>query len=403
MFKTIDEALDWIMSSKKGEMTFDQFKRICAELNNPQNGLNIIHVAGTNGKGSTVTFLRDLLMAHGFKVGTLQSPHYLTHLDRIRLNGVNIKEDEFLKILNKNYDFFVSKHLGMFEMDYLIMLEYFKQEEVDFIITETGIGGRLDSTNVVDDTKLSIITNIGLDHTEMLGDTLDKICSEKCGIIKKDSIALVGYIDDNLKNIVKNKCAETSSRYVEVEPYTYIKPKEFNYLNHNYSLLSLASYQMDNAALALKALEILSKEFDFSIDYNKSFEAISNSYWAGRFELVHTSPNVILDGAHNINGVTALCKSYDELSGSKCIIFSALKRKDYRAMYDLLLKHCDKLVVTTFDYSGHIELEDIDAMYKEANYQEAIIEAANQYDNVLICGSLYFISEVAKKIGALLK
>lgn len=403
MFKTIDEALTWIMSSKKGEMTFSEFKRICKELNNPQNGLNIIHVAGTNGKGSTVAFLRDLLMLQGYKVGTLQSPHYLTHLDRIRLNGENIKEEAFLNIINKNYEFFINNHLGMFEMDYLIMLEYFKQEKVDFIICETGIGGRLDSTNVVDDTKLSIITNIGLDHVEMLGDTLEKICLEKCGIIKDNSNVLVGYLDENLKTIVKEKCKEKNSNYYEVENYEYIKDRTFKYCGRDYELLSYATYQMDNASLALKALEVLSYMYKFDIDYQKVKTAIKNTYWAGRFELVHQNPNVFLDGAHNPNGIEALCKSFDKLSGNKCIIFSALKRKDYLAMYEMLKEHCDKLIVTSFNYNGSIMVDDIDAENKENDYKKAITYAIKNYDNTLICGSLYFISEVAKEVGALIK
>lgn len=403
MFKTIDEALNWIMSSKKGEMTFKEFKRICKSLNNPQNGLNIIHVAGTNGKGSTIAFLRDLLMSQGFKVGSLQSPHYLTHLDRIRLNGKNISDEAFLRIINKNYDFFIHNHLGMFEMDYLIMLEYFKEEKTDFIIVETGIGGRLDSTNVVDDTKLSIITNIDYDHEEMLGDTLEKICFEKSEIIKDNSDVVVGYLSDNLKDIVKNKCNKTNSNYHEVKTYEYLKDRTFKYDDRIYELLSYATYQMDNASLALEALIILSKKYHFEIDYYEVKKAIANTYWAGRFELVHTSPNVILDGAHNPNGIKALCSSFDKLSGSKCIIFSALKRKDYQKMYTELEKHTDKLVVTLFNYNGSIEIDDINALYKEKDYKVAIKKAIKEYDNVLICGSLYFISEVAKEIDALVK
>ena len=403
MFKKIDDALKWIMASKKGEMSFKEFKEICNKLGNPQNGLKIIHVAGTNGKGSTVTFLRDLLMSQCFKVGTLQSPHYLTHLDRIRLNGKNIDDKSFLDILNSYYDFFVSNHLGMFEMDYLIMLEYFKREKVDFIITEVGIGGRLDSTNVVDDTILSIITNIGLDHTELLGDTLEKICVEKAEIIKPRSIALVGYIEDNLKEIVKKKCEETGSAYKEAKPYKVLGNRQFEYDNQKYELSSYATYQIKNASLALEAFRILSDKYGFKINQDKAYDAIKNSMWAGRFEIISEKPRIILDGAHNMNGCEALVESFDKLAGSKCIIFSALKRKDYKNMLNLLIKHCDKLTVTSFDNAGVIDLNDIDYEYKESDCLKAISDASKQYDNVLVCGSLYFISEVAIRKGDLLK
>ncbi len=397
MFKNIDEALNWIMAQHKGELSFTDFKKVVEEIGNPQDDFKMIHVAGTDGKGSTVTFLRDLLMSQGYKVGTLQSPHFLTHLDRIRLNGENIKEEAFLRILNEHYDFFVDKHLGMFEMDYLIMCQYFKEEKIDYAIIEVGLGGRLDSTNVCNYPLLSIITTIGYDHMDRLGNTLEEICGEKCGIIKNNSHVLIGHLNDNLKEIVKDYCRRLNSSYFELGEYQDLGNRHFLYNGEEYQILSYAKYQLHNASLALCAFEQLAKICDMKIDKQKANDALSKTLWAGRFQIVRENPRVILDGAHNIHGVAALVESYKCLSGSKCIVFSALKRKEHKKMLEMLKKNCDCLILTTFEYHEALKQQDIIELadITDNDWAHAISEAIKSYDNVLVCGSLYFISEVA--------
>ncbi|MDO4940599.1 MAG: folylpolyglutamate synthase/dihydrofolate synthase family protein [Erysipelotrichaceae bacterium] len=396
MFTNIDDAISWIIEQRNDESTFEHFKYVCEKLNNPQNNFYMIHVAGTDGKGSTVTFLRDLLMKQGLKVGTLQSPHYLIHQDRIRVNGQNITDEAFLRIMNDYYDFFIENKLSMFEMDYLIMCEYFKQCQIDIAIVEVGLGGRLDSTNVVDNTKLSIITTIGFDHMDRLGDTLQKICFEKCGIIKDNSKVLIGKLNDECIEVVENVCNDKNAKLYSLGQYTDLGERKFAYQGKEYTLTSYAKYQMHNASLAIKALEIIKDDYPIVVDENKVYEAISNTIWPCRFELVKEKPRVILDGAHNIHGVEALCESVDNLKGSKCIIFSALKRKEYQKMIEMLAAHCDELVLTTFNFYGVIDLKD----YKDSGYSinddfiDAIDKAIVKYDNVIICGSLYFMSDV---------
>ncbi len=160
MFTCIEEALDWVMKRRKEDTSFFDHVRNMAELGDPQDDFPMVHVAGTNGKGSTVAYLRDLLMSQGYKVGTLQSPHYETHLDRIRINGENIPGDVFMDILNEYYDFIIDHRMPMFEIDYLIMCQWFKREKIDIAVVEVGMGGRLDSTNVVHHPLLSVITTI---------------------------------------------------------------------------------------------------------------------------------------------------------------------------------------------------------------------------------------------------
>ncbi len=394
MFTDIEEAISWITSIRNKDYSFDNFKKLCEELGNPQDGFYTVHIAGTDGKGSTVNYLRALLMSQGFKVGTFTSPHYVTHLDRIRINDVNIKEEAFLRILNQNLDLFKRNSLSMFEMDYLIMCQYFREEMVDYALIEVGLGGRLDCTNAVNDTKLSIITTIGYDHMERLGNTLEEICIEKCGIIKDDSRVLIGDLNESCKEIVRQTADQHRSRFYEKEPYEDLGERRFIFERKEYQLASYADYQKHNASLALQALEIILEDRRFTIDYRKVEEALKNTIWHCRFEIVRKDPLVILDGGHNIHGVEALVKSFDQFSGSKCIIFSALKRKEYRKMADLLKEHTDRLIITTFPNSEVIDLSEFSDYETESDYRKAIAEAMERYDNILICGSLYFMSEV---------
>lgn len=394
MFETIEQALDWIQSRRNTGHTFDNFKNVCKQINNPQNGFYTIHVAGTNGKGSTVAYLRDLLMSQGYKVGTLQSPHYITHLDRIRVNNKNIPADTFLMILNSLYDFFIENDMSMFEMDYLIMCEYFRQENVDYAIVEVGIGGRLDATNVVDDTKLSVITTIGYDHMELLGDTLEKICFEKCGIIKDNSKVLIGNLPKDCIDVVKKNAIKHNSTFYQLDKYEVVDERKFNYLDQQYEITSYADYQIHNACLAISAFEIICDDCKIDINYDKAKKALATTIWQNRFEIVKQKPLVILDGAHNIHGVDAVSKSFDKFSGSKAIVFSALKRKEYKAMVEELEKHCDEIIITSFDNYGVIDIEEFSQYKTFENYADAIDYAISKYDNILICGSLYFLSDV---------
>ena len=394
MFKTVDEAIEWIQNRRNTGHSFSNFKILMEKLGNPQNSFYTIHVAGTNGKGSTVAYLRDLLMAHGYRVGTLQSPHYITHLDRIRVNNVNIDASFFLNEINNNYDFYIDNNMSMFEIDYLIMCNYFIKEKIDFAIVEVGIGGRLDATNVVNNTKLSIITTIGFDHMELLGDTLPLICKEKCGIIKNNSKVLIGNLPNDCVDVVKDVSTNCNSELYELKKYKDLGSRKFEFDDQTYEIMSYAKYHLHNACLALEALQIISKDYGFVVDYEKAKNAVANTIWQNRFEIVKDKPRVILDGAHNIHGIEAVCDSFDRFEGSKCIVFSALKRKEYLKMAELLKQHCDNLLITKFDNYGVIDFNEFVDYKTYDNYSDAIDYAINNYDNILICGSLYFLSDV---------
>lgn len=401
-FKTIDEALKWITAQRRNGSEFAKFKRAMNKLGNPQNTFKMIHVAGTNGKGSTVCFLRDALMALGYKVGTLQSPHYLTHLDRIRVNGINIDGQSFLDILNEYYAFFETNDLNMFEMDYVIMCEYFKREKIDFAIIEVGMGGRLDSTNVVKEPIMSIITTIGFDHMNELGDTLEKICYEKCGIIKHNSHVLVGGLNTNLKALVNCLAKYRHSTYHSILDFEDLGSRTFKYRNLEYQLYSYAKYQMHNASLAIEALYLLDSLNYLKFDYDVIKKAIARSNWQGRFEIVRQDPLVIIDGAHNIDGVKALIASINDIKMSKALLFSAIKTKEYEEMLKMLGANVDKLVLTTFNHPQVIDAEALASKYGYTyarSFKEAYETLCQEYPCIIVSGSLYFLSEFIEYIN----
>ena len=205
---------------------------------------------------------------------------------------------------------------------------------------------------------------------------------------------LIGQLPAECIEIVEKECELHHSKLYHIKDYEDLADRKIKVDNQIYQLSSYASYQKHNATLALTALDIISEDYGFEIDIEKSQKAIYDALWNCRFEIVEENPRVILDGGHNINGIEALVKSFDQFDGSKCIIFSALKRKEYQKMIKILDKHCDKLVITTFDNKDAIDLDEFKDYETNDDYIKAIDEAISNYDNVLICGSLYFMSDV---------
>lgn len=405
-FDNIDDCLNWVMSQKSYKGDIFNFRKCMAELGNKQDRLKVIHVAGTDGKGSTVHFIMDALMALGYKVGTLQSPHLLTHLDRIRINDQYIDEKYFLDRVNENYDYFIEHSFSMFDIDYFIMTDYFLDNNVDYAVIEVGLGGRLDSTNVINNTLLSIITTIGYDHMDRLGNTLEEIVREKCGIIKQDSHTLIGKLAPNLVDIVRDTCKSLNNTLYQVKDYEYIAKRHFRYRDQEYHISSFALYQMENASLAIEAIYTLASLEGFEIDFEKLKQGIASSMWLGRFEVINEDPLVIIDGAHNAHGMRALVDSLKQLPKPIVCVFSALKDKEYLKMLEMLKNEVEEITITTFENYRIYDVHSIpeDKMIKvEDDYLKAINDAIDTKKTVIICGSLYFISEVyAAKLKGLL-
>lgn len=393
MKETLNE--EWVMARRNRNHGLQPLKDALKACGNPEKSLKIVHLAGTNGKGSTTNFLKDILMAHDFKVGMFTSPHLVTHRDRIRINNAWISESRFLNYLHKYKNYILEKDLGMFEIDELVALNYYYDENVDYVLLETGLGGRLDQTNCVEHTILDVITTISFDHMNLLGNRIQQIAFEKAGILKLYGHSVMGYIQKEAEGIIQNVAHRNHNALHGISKYRDVGECEFAYRNDTYALSSFAQYQKANASLALEAAWMLG----VPIHDEKTHEAIKTSHWAGRFEIIQEKPRVILDGAHNKEGIEALVTSLKRLSGRKIILFSALKDKDYLHMANALVAVSDCFYLTYFENERSESLEGLlgeNACFIKS-YKNAIqkaLDEAKDGDNVVVTGSLYFISLV---------
>ena len=376
-------------------------------LGNPEQTYPIIHVTGTNGKGSTIAFMRELFVSHGKKVGTFTSPHIVSIHDRICINGEPISDADFIRLADQVKAMeqrLLETHdqLSFFELLTLIALLYFKEQGVDIVILEVGIGGLLDTTNVVTG-EIAVITSIGLDHQETLGNSLAEIAGQKAGIFKSGKSAVVANLAPEAQ-IVCHKGAENLGVTL------YQADQDFSFKNGCFSS-SLAdlnqlklglegAYQEENAALALQAFLLFMNQRGEKVDEKVVQKALKQTRWAGRLEAV--TEHIYLDGAHNLPALERLVEFIQEKiqQGYKAqILFGALKRKDYGGMLAYLTEHLPDatLYVTSFDYQGSLEEQDLGGYRNIASYRDFIDNfesSAGEQDLLFVTGSLYFISEV---------
>ncbi len=397
MFSTIEQAIDWVTNRKKSDFPFSDFNAYLKEKGNPQYGLKCIHVAGTNGKGSTTNYLRNILQTAGYKVGSFTSPHLVTHLDRIRINDINIDSQYFLDMVNQYQKEWEEKHLSMFQIDMFISIMYFLEKRVDYVIYEVGLGGRLDATNVIKPIG-AVITNIEKDHMQILGDTFEKIAIEKGGIIKEGLTVVTFEKKKEVLDVFRSICNDRGAKLVLTK-----KPKEivygegirYQYKKHEISIPTSAVYQILNSCAAIELIDQLNRKKLIQVNEQQLVSGLQTS-WAGRFEKVNENPLVIIDGAHNENGIDGLCASLDSMNKEYVIVFSALKDKEYHKMLGKLVQR-GEVIVTEFENYRMSNAKELALGYDvevESDYIKAIEKALERKKTVIITGSLYFISIV---------
>lgn len=389
---------NWVMRRRNPNHGLEPIRQVLARHGNPQNDLKFIHVAGTNGKGSVCCYIRDVLMAHGYRTGMFTSPHLIHHFDRITIDGKWITKDEYQHILDACIDDIIELNLGMFEIALLIALLHFKKQKTDYVVLECGLGGRLDNTNVIPSPVISVITTIGSDHAALLGNRVQQVAFEKAGIIKEHVPVCVGLVSRKARGVI----ASVANR--KHAPITFMKQVQvtgqnaFTYDHDVYELSSAAVYQKENALLALRVL----KSIGIDIHDDATKQALHESSWKGRFEKVGTHPAIYLDGAHNKEGIEALVRNYSGLNRPVITVFSALKDKPGRWMASKLSQVSDELIITSIN-NGRFDSMDslsIDGAVMVADENQAVDQAvklAGENGTVVICGSLYFISDIRKR------
>ncbi|HEM4257702.1 bifunctional folylpolyglutamate synthase/dihydrofolate synthase [Streptococcus suis] len=399
---------NWL-NTKQGQVFHYKMEKIeyaLELLGNPQFAVPVIHVAGTNGKGSTIAFMRQLFQTHGLRVGSFVSPHMVSVHDRICIDSQPISDHDFQHYLQKVYDLEQEvatryEPFRYFEVMVLIMFLYFEAQQPDVALVEVGIGGLLDTTNVVAP-ALSVITSIGMDHQDLLGSTLREIAEQKAGIIKENVPVVLGPLSPETTAICRHIAQDKQAFVYQFgQEFTY-KAGQFSNADLELSelVLGLAGHhQEENAAVALQTFLLYMTNIQKDIQPQLIQQALAQTSWPGRLELVAQEPKIYLDGAHNVPAIERLIEFIQVQEEPVTILFSALRRKDFQEMLELLdekLPHT-ALVLTSFAYDGALSEENRQGRDYVENYRQFIEAWQSSKQGILIVtGSLYFISEVRR-------
>ncbi len=419
-----NEAIDYInninMFGSKHELK--RIKNLLNRLNNPQDKLKIIHIAGTNGKGSTCAMLESILINSGYNIGLYTSPHLIKYNERFRINKVDINDEEFANLASKvAFECLQMVNLGeehptIFEFLTAMAFCYFYYNNIDIAIIEVGLGGRYDATNIISSPILSIITSIGIDHVEYLGDTLEKISMEKAGIIKNNCPTVLYFQSDNVYNIIKTICNKKNSKLYYTDSEIIISHQDLyktifsiktNYYNYDSIILNMiGEYQIYNSATVLLAIEAL-RDVGINISKSNVLDGLNQVYWKGRMEVISTNPYIILDGAHNIDGIKMLSEYIKKyLRNNITLIIGLLKDKEYQNILDILIPLVKNVIITQPNSTRALNVNTIKdnikynlPIYTETEIYKALTiakEITKPKEIILCVGSLYLIGELKK-------
>ncbi|MGL4336851.1 MAG: bifunctional folylpolyglutamate synthase/dihydrofolate synthase [Turicibacter sp.] len=422
MFRSGQEVIEWIHGQLKFGIRpgLERMEVALSRLDHCHLKYKTIHIGGTNGKGSTVTYLSSVLQEAGYIVGTYTSPYIEIFNERIAINGEMISDDDLAWCANIVKPIIEQINLSPigpfteFEIITLISFVYFKNKAVDIVIYEVGLGGRLDATNVIEPIACGI-TNIGHDHQLILGESLEAIAHEKLGILKPGVPVFTTVEDHQLLPIFEESCANVNTKLIkalEKYPASAVmqssKGIQFDWESLKGVCLSMkGEHQLKNATLAYSILKYLKEKRNFNISDVSIYRGMKEAFWKGRFELLHDEPPIIIDGAHNPEGMKQLCQTVATLypNHRKHFVVSILKDKDVFEMFESLQTVADDICFTTF--------KDVRAQSGEAQWQlygqahatfheeyetvlDELMDELTENDCLVITGSLYFIGNVRK-------
>ena len=413
-------AVSWLENRNipLGEFTTDNIKALLDIFDRPQDKLKIIHITGTNGKGSVASFIANALIENNYSVGKFTSPYITNIREEIEVNRKEISEEDFANIASEvrskveeldEKKIFVSG----FEILTAISYIYFSRKKLDFAVMEVGMGGRVDATNVMEK-SIPVFCHIALDHANILGDTLEKIAREKGGIIKENSTVFSYPQNEEARQELKKISKEKSSSFNEffLDEVRLISSDEFgnkfDFRNHkNVEISLIGEHQALNASLALMVLDSLKEEY--KLDEEKIKLGFKKAANIGRTECLSRNPLVLVDGSHNLDSIEKIEKSVKKFKYKNLILgFSLLKDKDHSNILKKIEKIADKIVLTEIDNERFTDLDSLERGFKSfsnkeiyaiRNRQEAVektLTLAEEGDMVLWCGSLYLIKDIRK-------
>ena len=404
------ETLNFIHSFKGNgrRPQLERMRWLLRQAGEPQSHYPTVHIVGTNGKGSTTSYLQNILAKSGYQVGTFTSPYITRFNERISINGTEIPDKDLISLVAKAQVLLddLEEHTAFerpteFELVTLLMFLYFDLKQVDMAIIEAGIGGRLDSTNVLSP-ELVICTSIGFDHTETLGDSLLDIANHKAGVMRKNTPILLGRVSAEVEHFFNQKSHDLQAPLAVIDREIRLLPKDNQTIQISYDhwespnlkLPMLGQHQENNAGLAVTAAHLLAQTFPKITDKSTQ-EGIEETHWPGRSEWIGN--NIYLDGAHNPQGIASLKQVLkDNFANRRVhILFAGLRRKPLADLLEELRDY--DITITSFDFFEALPLDDYPKDFKRvANYRDWLAQAksANSDDLFVVTGSLYFISEV---------
>lgn len=381
--------------------------RLLASLGEPEKKLKYIHIAGTNGKGSVAAMTAEILIKAGYKTGLYTSPFIEIFNERIAINGRIISDEELTEYTARVKKAAEKSGAGVSEFAFVTAMAflYFCDNECDAVVLETGLGGKLDATNIIPSPAVTVITSIGMDHMKYLGNTIGEIAAEKCGIIKSGS-RVVSEDNSAVRSIIEATCTEKDVPLVFACPTEYTG-SGFVYKGKEYPLALRGEFQAENAAAVLECVNALN-ETGFNISEENIRQGLADVRWAARFEYIRD--NVIIDGAHNENGMKALVRSLASLKRKIYLVFAMMSDKDADECVRIIAPTATEVFITEIDYDRCMKAEKLQEIFKkhgvksqcDKNIKSALekaMAAAGNDGTVCICGSLY----LAGAVRALLK
>jgi dihydrofolate synthase / folylpolyglutamate synthase len=398
------------------KLGLDNIKNFLSQIGNPYKDLKTFHIAGSNGKGSTSSFLASILMEYNYKVGLYTSPHFVRFNERIKINGEEIPDEYISSFMNK-YDPLIDElQLTFFEVTTAMAFEYFKANKVDYAVIETGLGGRLDATNVITP-MASIITSISLEHTKILGNSIEEIAAEKGGIIKKGIPVFIGKLPPKALDVIEKKCLKTGSELFKIIEYINEKKHSFELYTDEleldvWTMPLKGGYQKYNAALAGLVITKIFDESDSNIIERGIKDVIKNTGIQGRYEFYNINPDIIFDSAHNPEGIKNFLSEFakDRAKYSrKAVLFGAMRDKAVEDMLAMLWEYFDEIHITTINYERASTIDELktiaDKMGLNVFVEENPVEYITGFEKkevksvLVVLGSMYILGEIKTQLG----
>ena len=395
-------------NADRGDYQRENFDDFLKKVNFSYNILSI-HIAGSNGKGTTANYLANIYRSYGLKVGLFTSPYLNNVNEMININGVDITDDEINAFINEYEKLFEKYSLSSFEIQTFIGLSFFQKSGCELAIVECGMGGEIDATNIFNPI-LSIITSISLEHTAFLGRSLCEIAYQKAGVIKDEIPVVTGILDEEAINTIVEVAKEKKSQVV-----VSVEPAKVVYENHGYNFAygvysdlrinSSATYSLKDACIALEAVNKLLERYPVSEDQIK--EGLARTYMPVRMEILSEKPLIIVDGSHNPEGVQNMVKSLQNVTENReiHILFACFKDKNIERMLAYLGEYSKDIVLTTFPHKRARVMEDYFLYLDDHAFNEYAVAALNEFkekypdDAILVVGSLAFASYVKNQIN----